>query len=134
ASIPGLKTPGTLTFGTNFGYPPMEMYTGAGANIPTGADVELGQQIAARLHLKVVFINVTDFGTIIPGLNAHRWDIVLSSMNVTPDRAKLVNFVKYMNVGQSILVRAGNPLHIQTLADLSGKKVAVQNATTEAAS
>ncbi len=25
ASIPGLKTPGTLTFGTNFGYPPMEM-------------------------------------------------------------------------------------------------------------
>lgn len=134
ASIPGLKTPGTLTFGTNFGYPPMEMYSGAGANVPTGADVDFGKEIARRLHLKVTFVNVTDFSTIVPGLQAHRWDVILSSLNVTPDRAKKVNFISYMNVGQSIVVRMGNPQHIETLADLSGKNVAVQVATTEAAS
>lgn len=131
ASIPDLRTPGTLTFGTNFGYPPMEMYTGAGANIPTGADVDLAKEIARRLGLKVAFVNVTNFDTIIPGLQARRWDIIISSMNVTPQRSKVVNFIKYMYAGQSILVRKGNPAHISTLADLSGKTVAVQAGTTE---
>ena len=134
ASIPGLRTPGTMTYGTNFGYPPMEMLTGPNANIPTGADVDLGKQIAGRLHLRYAFVNVTDFSAIIPGLQAHRWDVILSSMNVTPERSKVVNFVPYMLVGQSILVRKGNPYHVQTLADLSGKSVAVQSGTTEYAS
>ena len=131
ASIPGLKTPGTITFGTNFPYPPMEYFTGENATIPTGADVDLGKAIASQLHLKATFFDVTDFGVIITGLRAHRWDVILSSMNVTPDRAKSVNFITYANVGQSILVRKGNPEHISTLADLSGKAVAVQAATTE---
>lgn len=132
ASIPGLRTPGTITYGTNFGYPPMEMLTGPNANVPTGADVDLGKQIARRLHLRYAFVNVTDFVTIIPGLQAHRWDVILSSMNVKPERSRVVNFIPYMRVGQSILVRKGNPYHIKTLADLSGKSVAVQAGTTEA--
>jgi polar amino acid transport system substrate-binding protein len=134
ASIPGLRTPGTITYGTNFGYPPMEMLIGPNANIPAGADVDLGVQIARRLHLRYAFVNVTDFSAIIPGLQARRWDVILSSMNVTPERSRVVNFVPYMLVGQSILVRKGNPSHITTLADLSGKSVAVQSGTTEYAS
>jgi len=131
ASIPGLKTPGTLTFGTNFGYPPMEMYTGAGVNIPTGADVDLAKEIARRLGLKAAFVNVTNFDTIIPGLQAGRWDVIISSMGVTPERQKVVNFIQYLYAGQSILVRKGNPEHIVGLASLSGKAVAVQSGTTE---
>src|SRR5436305_1868920 len=75
ASIPGLRTPGTITYGTNFGYPPMEMLTGPNANIRTGADVDLGKQIAGRLHLRSSFVNVTDFSVMVPGLQAHRWDV-----------------------------------------------------------
>ena len=132
ASYPGLATAGTITFGTNFGYPPMEMYTGSNADTPTGVDVEIGEQIATRLHLKYSFFNVTDFSAIVPGLLSHRWDIILSSLNVDPDRAKRVNFIEYMISGQSILVRKGNPEHIMGLSDLSGKSVAVQFSTVEA--
>jgi len=131
ASIPGLKTPGTLTFGTNFGYPPMEMFVNGDAAKPTGADVELAQEISRRLGLKTAFVNVTNFDTIIPGLQARHWDIIISSMNVTMERAKVVNFIQYMYAGQSILVRKGNPEHIMGLSDLSGKTVAVQAGTTE---
>ncbi len=131
ASIPGLVTPGTITFGTNFGYPPMEYFAGQGGTIQTGADVEIGQGIASRLHLKAFFFNVTDFGVIITGLQTHRWDVILSSLNETPARAKVLNFVPYMNVGQSILVRKGNPENIHILADLSGKSVAAQVNTVE---
>jgi len=77
---------------------------------------------------------VTDFGVIITGLQSHRWDVILSSLGVTPARAKVLNFVPYMNVGQSILVRAGNPEHILTISDLSGKSVGMQIGTTEEAS
>jgi len=131
ASIPGLRTPGTLTFGTNFGYPPMEMFSGVAADVPTGADVDLGKAIAAKLRLKPSFFNVTDFGVILTGLQTHRWDVILSSLNITPSRQKSFNFVAYANVGQSILVRKGNPEHIRGIADLSGKSVAAQAATVE---
>jgi len=131
ASIPGLKTPGTLTFGTNFGYPPMEMFTGPAADQQTGADVDLGKAIATKLHLTPFFFNVTDFGVILTGLQTRRWDIILSSLNVTPARQKTFNFIPYANVGQSILVRKGNPEHIMGIADLSGKSVAAQSATVE---
>jgi len=131
ASIPDLRTPGTLTFGTNFGYPPMEMFSGVAADVPTGADVDLGKAIAAKLRLKPSFFNVTDFGVILTGLQTHRWDVILSSLNITPSRQKSFNFVAYANVGQSILVRKGNPEHIRGIADLSGKSVAAQAATVE---
>ena len=131
ASIPGLKTPGNIIFGINFPYPPMEYFTGDNADIPTGADVEISRDIASMLHLKWSYFNVQDFGTIFAGLQSHRYDAIISSLSETPDRAKVVNFVPYANVGQSILVRKGNPLHIHTVADLSGQKVGVQSGTTE---
>jgi polar amino acid transport system substrate-binding protein len=127
----GLKVAGTLTIGTNFGYPPMEDFSGPNANIPYGADIDLGRALAAKMGLKANFLNVTDFGTIIVGLNSHRYDIIMSSMNVTPERAKVVNFVPYFLAGQSIVVAKGNPKHIQTLADLSGLVVTMQAGTTE---
>ena len=131
ASIPGLKTPGNIVFGINFPYPPMEYFTGDNADIPTGADVELSKAIAAQLHLKWSYFNVQDFSTIIGGLQSRRYDAIISSMSETPARAKVIDFVPYASVGQSILVRKGNPLHIKTMADLSGKKVGVQSGTTE---
>lgn len=131
ATIPGLRTPGTLTFGTNFGYPPMEMYVNGDPSHPTGADVEIGREIARRLGLAASFVNVTDFSTIVPALQAHRYDAIISSLNPTPKRALVVNFITYLNAGQQILVARGNPQHITGLADLSGKSVAVQVGTVE---
>jgi len=131
ASIPGLRTSGTLTFGTNFPYPPMEYFTGDNADVQTGADVDLGKAIATHLGLKASFSDVTDFGTIIIGLQSHHYDAIISSLNETPDRAKVMAFIPYANVGQSILVRKGNPLHTQKVADLSGQKVGVQSGTVE---
>jgi polar amino acid transport system substrate-binding protein len=109
----------------------MEDFTGASANVPYGADIDLGRAIAAKMGLKANFLNITDFGTIIVGLQQHKFDIIMSSMNVTPARQKSVNFVPYFLAGQSIVVKKGNPKHINSLADLSGMAVAMQAGTTE---
>jgi polar amino acid transport system substrate-binding protein len=131
-SPPGdLTNRGTLTIGTNMPYPPMESYTGANLNIPTGADIDLGKAIAQKMGLKVTYVNIPNFDTIIPGLQAHHYDIIMSSMGITPDRAKSLDFVPYMLAGQSIVVVRGNPKQINSLADLSGKTAGVQASTTE---
>ncbi|MGH2391197.1 MAG: ABC transporter substrate-binding protein [Chloroflexota bacterium] len=128
---PGLKTAGTLTIGTNIPYPPMESYTGANLNIPTGADIDLGTAIAGKMGLKTTWVNIPNFDTIIPALAANRFDMIMSSMGITAGREKTLIFVPYFLAGQSIVVAKGNPKHVQTIADLSGLTAGVQAATTE---
>ncbi len=128
---PGLISSGTLTFGTNFGYPPMEELVGKNSTDQSGADVELGRAIAAKMGLKAAFINITDFGTIIIGLQSHHYDAIISSMNITTAREKTLSFVPYFLAGQSMVVKKGNPFHIKSLADLSGRTVSIQSGTVE---
>ncbi|MGZ4348049.1 MAG: transporter substrate-binding domain-containing protein, partial [Gaiellaceae bacterium] len=43
---------------------------------------------------------------------------------------KQVDFVDYLKVGQSLMVKKGNPEHITGLASLAGKRVSVESGTT----
>ena len=51
-------------------------------------------------------------------------------VNDTASRRKQVSFIDYLLVGQSIMVQKGNPTHIKTLDDLSGKTVGAEVGTT----
>lgn len=125
----GLLQRGTLTIGTNMPYPPMESYTLH--HRPFGADISLGTALAASLGLKARFVQVDNFDTIIPKLYQHRFDVIISSMNITPDRQKRVSFIPYMIVGESIVVATGNLKHVQRLDDLAGLNASAQSGTTE---
>jgi polar amino acid transport system substrate-binding protein len=76
---------------------------------------------------------VTGFTVIIPALKQKKCDAIISSMTVTPDRAKQVHFTPYVDVGAFLMVKKGNPAHITDLASLSGKGAAVEASTTELA-
>jgi polar amino acid transport system substrate-binding protein len=123
-----LVTAGTLTTGSDVSYPPQEYMDTS--NNPVGFDIDVASEIASRLGLQSKVVNF-NFNDIIPALNAGQFDIVISAMNITPDRSKAVNFVPYYQAGQSVLVPKGNPKNIKTLDDLSGLTVAVQQGTTE---
>src|SRR5258708_30479618 len=124
-----LITPGTLTVGSDTTYPPQE-YIDTTTNKATGFDVDLITAIAQRMGLKAHVVT-TKFDTIIDDLANKRFDVVISAVSVTPDRQKKVDFVPYLNVGESLLVQTGNPLNIKSTADLCGKNVGVQDGTTE---
>ncbi len=118
---------GVLRIGSGLAYPPMEYFN---ANQqPAGVDVELGTAIAKAMGVKVQWVQIA-FAGLIPALNAGRVDMIMADMNVTPDREKVVNFVQYLTDGSSIVTAANNPENIGSLADLSGKTVAVQLGTT----
>jgi len=123
-----LVSGGTLTIGSDVSYPPQE-YMDA-SNNAVGFDIDVADEIASRMGLQPKVVNF-NFNDIIPALNAGQFDIVISAMNITPDRSKAVNFVQYYAAGQSVLVAKGNPKNIKTLDDLSGLTVAVQQGTTE---
>lgn len=116
----------TFVFCSDITYPPEEFYKGS---TPVGSDIEIGTEVAKRLGMKAQFVN-TGFDGIIAALLGKKCDAVISGMNDTPERAKQVAFVDYLSVGQSLMVKKGNPKHISKLSDLSGRSVSVEVGTT----
>jgi polar amino acid transport system substrate-binding protein len=123
-----IKSAGTLVFCSDITYPPEESYK-AGTTTPEGSDIDIGNDIARRMGVKARFDN-TGFDGIIAALLAKKCDAIISGMNDTPERRKQVAFVDYLKVGQSFMVRAGNPAHITGIESLAGKSASVETGTT----
>ena len=121
AATPHLVSPGKLTYGTAATFAPFE-YLKNGAD--TGFDIEFGAAVAKKMGLVPAPMNM-DFNGLIPALQGHRIDAINSAMYINPARAKQVDFVPYMRIGEEIVVKKGNPLHIQARKDLCGHRVAV---------
>jgi polar amino acid transport system substrate-binding protein len=124
-----IKSKGTLNVATEAQYAPDEFVAPDGHTV-IGMDADLMHAIGALMGLKVNLINA-NFETIIPGLAAGRYDIGASSFTDTKEREKTVDFVDYYTAGISFYAKStGNPA-VNSVADLCGKKVAVEKGTTE---
>jgi polar amino acid transport system substrate-binding protein len=121
-----VKSAGSLVFCSDISYPPEEFYKGS---TPVGSDIDIGTEIAKRMGVKAQFDN-TGFDGIIPALQGKKCDAIISGMNDTPERQKQVAFVDYIDVGQSFMVKKGNPEGINGIADLAGKSASVEVGTT----
>ena len=125
-AAPARHAGGTLTFCSDITYPPEEFYVGTKA---AGSDIDIGTAVAKELGKTAKFTN-TGFDGIIAAVLAKKCDAIISGMNDTPSRAKQVDFVDYLSVGQSLMVKKGNPSHVKNLASLAGKSVSVEVGTT----
>ncbi len=123
---PSIKSAGKIVYCTDATYPPEEYFQGSKI---VGSDIDIGTGVAKQMAVKAQFKN-TGFDGIIAALLSKRCDAVISGMNDTPDRRKQVDFVDYLKVGQSIMVKKGNPDKISTLESLSGHTVSVEAGTT----
>ena len=121
-----VKSAGSLVFCSDISYPPEEFYKGS---TPVGSDIDIGAEIAKRMGVKAQFDN-TGFDGIIPALQGKKCDAIISGMNDTPERQKQVAFVDYIDVGQSFMVKKGNPEGIKGVPDLAGKSASVEVGTT----
>jgi polar amino acid transport system substrate-binding protein len=120
---------GKIVYCSDISYPPEEFYKGS---TPAGSDIDLGGAIAKLMGVKAEFKNTT-FDSVIAALMTKKCDAIISGMNDTAARRTQVAFVDYLKVGQSLMVKKGNPEHISKLSDLSGKSVSVESATTNRA-
>lgn len=123
------SVPNPIVFCVDTTYPPAESIVNGSA---AGYDIDIANAVAKQLGSSAQ-IKTTGFDVIISALKQKKCNAIISSMTITPDRSKQVDFVPYVNVGAFLMVKKGNPSHISTLASLSGKAAAVESATTELA-
>ena len=112
----------------NDGTPPNVYHDETGKLV--GAEVELGEALAAQMGLKADFVE-SSFAAVIPTLQAKQCDVIMAQLYIKPEREKVVDFVPYLYSGTGIAVSEQHPVAITGLDDsLCGKKVILAVATT----
>lgn len=128
AACSGTKSISKLVVAVDATYPPMEFVDEKDGKTLVGFDVDLAKALAKEMGVEVEIKNV-DWNAIIPGLQAKQYDVIMSSMNITPEREKEVNFIEYVRMSQVFVSPKAGPA-IAKDTELSGKTVAVQAGTT----
>ncbi|MBX8464927.1 MULTISPECIES: ABC transporter substrate-binding protein [unclassified Deinococcus] len=119
-----IKKSGTIKIATEGAFPPFNVIKGKEL---TGFEVDLANQLARQLGLKVQWVT-QPFDSLLIGLQQDRYDFVIASHGITPERAKAVDFSNpHYCTGGAVVSRVGGP---KTAASLKGKTVAVQVGTT----
>ena len=124
---------GKLVVGMSADYAPYEFHyiDENGKDVIGGFDVDIANEIANKIGVDLV-IQEMDFDALVSALPAGKVDLVISGMNPTEERAKVVDFSEvYYNSKHGILVRAEDADKYQTFADLEGAKVGVQLGSTQ---
>ncbi|MDR1024830.1 MAG: ABC transporter substrate-binding protein [Treponema sp.] len=121
--------PGTLMVGMEIGYPPMEYFAEDGVT-EAGFDVEMGKALAAKLGLQVEFVD-TAWDGIFAGVQTGKYDCIMSSVTITPERSETLNFTRpYIGNAMTVVVAKGSPISFTRPEDLAGYRVTYQAETT----
>lgn len=115
-----------LVFATDATWPPME-FVDAEKNI-VGYSIEYVKAVGEAAGFKPVFKNMAWDG-IFAGLATGKYDAICSSVSITDDRKKTMDFsTPYFKVRQALIVSKKSP--VTSLDGLKGKKVGGQIGTT----
>lgn len=128
-----IQEKGKLVVGMSADYAPYEFHyiDENGKDVVGGFDVDIANEIAEAIGVELV-IQEMDFDALVSALPAGKVDAVISGMNPTEERAKVVDFSDiYYNSKHGILVRAEDVDKYKTFADLEGAKVGAQLGSTQ---
>ena len=122
-------SPGVLMIGMEIGYPPMEYFAEDGRT-PIGFDVEMGKAIAAKLGLTPEFVD-TSWDGIFAAVDTSRFDAIMSSVTITPERMNAHNFSKpyIANTLAMVLLKDSN-VTARSPQECAGLDVSYQSDTT----
>ncbi|WP_119300631.1 ectoine/hydroxyectoine ABC transporter substrate-binding protein EhuB [Dongia deserti] len=101
----------------------------------TGEAPEVAKAVLAKIGIPQVDGVLTEFGSLIPGLKAGRFDIIAAGMFINPKRCAEIAFSEpSYGIGQAMLVTKGNPKGVKdfsTFASNKDLKLAVMSGAVE---
>ncbi len=89
---------------------------------PTGAIPDVIRATLAPYGITELDAKVVDFGALIPGINAHRFDIIGAGMYIKPARCRAIAFSDPVTrSGGAFIAKRGNPRGVHSLKDVAAK-------------
>ncbi len=117
-----------LRIGTEGAYPPFNNLTSDGKL--EGFDIDIARALCEEMNADCEFVT-QDWDGIIPALQAGKFDAIIASMSITPERSEQVDFSrKYYNTPPAIAAPKDTDITGVTKEDLAGKTVGAQGSTT----
>jgi polar amino acid transport system substrate-binding protein len=119
-----IRKDGKIVAASEGAFPPFNFFEGSKL---TGFEIDVAEAMAQRMGVAIEW-KTLGFDALLAGLKQERWDMVIASFAITPEREKAVSFTAPHYCSGGIIV-AKDPA-IRTARDLAGKVVAVQTGTT----
>jgi len=115
-----------LRIGTEGAYPPFNMLDTSGK--PIGFDVDIANALCEKMQAECSIVT-SDWDGIIPALNAKKFDFIVASMSITPERSQAVDFTDHYYTNKLQFVAPKNVNFPIDKASLKGKVIGAQRAT-----
>jgi polar amino acid transport system substrate-binding protein len=117
-----IRTAGVITVGTDPQQPPYDFYDKDNTTL-IGLEQDLAAAMADKLGVTFKFAPA-QFASIIPAVQASRFDMGISAFGDFVQREKVVDEIDYTTEATGIIVVEGNPHHITKISDACGLKAA----------
>ena len=96
---------------------------------PAGFDVDIASAVCAELKRNCVFVEQV-WDSMIPGLQARKYDVIVSSLSITDERKRVIDFSdRYYKTPSAIVVKKGT--EYTSPASLKGKRIGVLKGSTQ---
>jgi polar amino acid transport system substrate-binding protein len=121
-TLDDIRKRGKLTVGTEAAYEPFE-FVENGQVVGYGHDIL--EYMAGKLGVTLNQVNLP-FQGLLPGLMAHKFDFVATSVGINAERARRFAFSEPVGVVDTVLVVRSNDTHINKADDVAGHVVGTQ--------
>lgn len=116
--VADLQEEGTVNVG--FANEPPYAFENSDTGELEGANIQIATAVFEEMGIEEVNGHLTDWGELIPGVQAGQYDVITAGMAILPDRCENAIFSEpEMQYGEGLVVAAGNPEGIQSYADIA---------------
>lgn len=116
----------TIKIGVEAAYPPFAFKQSNGEI--AGFDYDMGNALCKQMKAKCTWVE-QDYDGLIPSLKVKKVDAILSSLSITEDRKKAVDFTdRYYQSPARLVLKAGETIG-DDLSGLKGKRIGVQRSS-----
>jgi polar amino acid transport system substrate-binding protein len=95
----------------------------------SGAAPDVAREIFKKLGVPDVVASISEYGAMIPGLQAGRFDVITAGLFMKPERCAAVAYSEpVLCDAEALLVKKGNPKHFKSYQDIANDKTATVGA------
>lgn len=109
--------------GSDMTFPPFESVENG---TPVGFDIDIANKIFEQSGDQAVFVD-SRFSSLVTGLEAKKFDLLMSALYITKERLEKVDMVPYYMTTEALIALADSDYQPKTRDDLCGKTIASQN-------